>query len=53
MTSMTEFTFLSSDGKTNIYCREYRPHTEAKGIVQIAHGIAEHILLVLTTILTI
>jgi len=43
MASMTEFTFLSSDGKSQIYCREYRPASEAKGILQIAHGIAEHI----------
>lgn len=43
MVSMTESTFLSSDGKSRIYYREYRPAGEAKGIVQIAHGIAEHI----------
>ena len=43
MSSMTEFTILSSDGKSTIRCREYRPDTEAKGILQIAHGIAEHI----------
>ena len=43
MASMTEFSFLSSDGMTSIRCREYRPDGEAKGIVQVAHGIAEHI----------
>jgi len=43
MSGMTEFTFLSSDGKSNVYCREYRPDGEAKAVVQIAHGIAEHI----------
>jgi alpha-beta hydrolase superfamily lysophospholipase len=43
MVRMSEFTFLSSDGKSRICCREYRPEGEAKGIVQIAHGVAEHI----------
>jgi len=44
MVSMTESAFLSSDGKSRIYYREYRPSHEAKGIVQIAHGIAEHVM---------
>ncbi len=43
MARMTESTFLSSDGKTDIYCREYAPDGEARGIVQLAHGVAEHI----------
>ena len=43
MVRMSEATFLSSDGKTPIRYREYLPETEAKAIVQIAHGIAEHI----------
>jgi alpha-beta hydrolase superfamily lysophospholipase len=43
MVRMSEFTFLSSDGESRIYCREYQPEGEAKGIVQIAHGLAEHI----------
>ena len=43
MVSMTEATFLSSDGKTDIYYREYLPDTEPSGIVQIVHGVAEHV----------
>lgn len=43
MVRMSESTFLSSDGKTPIRYREYMPGEEAKAIVQIAHGIAEHI----------
>ena len=43
MASMTEFTFLSSDGESQIHCREYRPASEAKGILQIAHGMVEFI----------
>jgi len=40
---MTESTFLSSDGRTNLYYREYLPENDAVGIVQLVHGIAEHI----------
>lgn len=43
MAQMTESNFLSSDGRTELYYREYRPETEPKGIVQLVHGIAEHI----------
>lgn len=43
MAVMSESTFLSCDGKTSIYYRECRPEGEAKAIVQIAHGIAEHV----------
>ncbi len=43
MARMSESTFLSSDGKTNLYYREYLPDGEAVGIVQLVHGIAEHI----------
>ena len=43
MARVSESTFLSSDGKTNLYYREYLPEGEAVGIVQIVHGIAEHI----------
>ena len=43
MARMSEFSFLSSDGKTMLYAREYLPEGEAVGIVQIVHGIAEHI----------
>lgn len=37
-----EFEFLSADGKTGIHVREYVPQEEIKGVVQIAHGVAEH-----------
>ena len=42
MTSFKEFTFPSSNGKTNIYVRRFAPQQAPRGIVQIAHGIAEH-----------
>jgi len=40
---MSESSFLSSDGRTTLYCREYRPEGEAAGIVQLVHGLAEHV----------
>ena len=43
MVQMTESTFLSSDGKHPIYYREYVPTGEPRGILQLAHGISEHI----------
>lgn len=43
MVRMTESSFLSSDGKTSLYFREYVPEEEAVGIVQLVHGIAEHV----------
>ena len=43
MVHVTESSFLSSDGKTNIYYREYLPAGEPAGIFQIVHGVAEHV----------
>lgn len=43
MVSMRESSFLSSDGRHQVYYREYTPGGEAKGILQLAHGITEHI----------
>ena len=43
MARMTKFTFLSSDGQTALSAREYLPEGDPVGIVQIVHGIAEHI----------
>ena len=43
MARMSEFTFLSSDGQTALSAREYLPEGDSAGIVQIVHGIAEHI----------
>lgn len=38
-----EFTYLSCNGKTPIRAREWLPDGPVGGVVQIAHGIAEHI----------
>ena len=43
MPRMIESSFLSSDGHTQLYCREYLPDGNAVGIVQIVHGLGEHI----------
>ena len=43
MPSFQEFTFTSSTGMNQIRAKKYLPDGEAKAIVQIAHGIAEHI----------
>ena len=43
MARMSEFTFLSSDGQTALSAREYLPEGDPVGIVQVVHGIAEHI----------
>ncbi|MBQ6603002.1 MAG: lysophospholipase [Eubacterium sp.] len=42
MPELKEFTFLSTDGKTQIYVREYLPDGNIRGTVQIAHGVAEY-----------
>ncbi len=42
MPTLKEFTFPSSNGKTDIYVRSFIPQQSPRGIVQIAHGIAEH-----------
>lgn len=43
MSVFSEYSFISNNGKTNIRVRRFEPDDKAKGIVQIAHGIAEHI----------
>ncbi len=43
MSRVSESSFLSSDGKTSLYYREYIPEGEPSGIVQLVHGVAEHI----------
>lgn len=35
--------FKSSTGMNNIHCCIWEPETEPKGVVQLAHGVAEHI----------
>ncbi len=42
MSRFTDFTFPSSNGKTDIHVRRCLPEGEIKATVQIAHGIAEH-----------
>lgn len=39
-----EFNYLSSDGKTNIHAVKWVPDGEVKMVLQIAHGVTEHIL---------
>ena len=43
MAEITEFYYNSANGKNKIRAKKYIPETTIKGIVQIAHGIAEHI----------
>ena len=43
MHEIKEFTFPSSTGHNTIYARRCEPEGAPRGIVQIAHGIAEHI----------
>ena len=43
MAVFTDFTFESSTGHNIIYARKCVPEGEVRGVVQIAHGIAEHI----------
>lgn len=42
MPTLKEFTFPSGNGKTKIYVRCFLPEEAPRGIIQIAHGIAEH-----------
>ena len=44
MTNMTEFTFLSTDGKTQLHGMRWEPEGgSARAVLQICHGVAEHI----------
>ena len=43
MPSFSNFSFESSNGKSSINCLKCVPDNDIKGVVQIAHGIAEHI----------
>lgn len=44
MTNLQEFTFLSTDGKTTLHGMEWVPEDrDIVGVLQIAHGVAEHI----------
>ena len=39
-----EIYYLSADKKTKIHAVEWKPEGEIKGIIQIIHGVTEHIL---------
>ena len=43
MPSFSDFTFASSTGKNHIHARQCMPDGAPRAILQIAHGIAEHI----------
>ena len=43
MPRFREYTFLSTNGRTKINVRRFDPDGLPRGIVQIAHGVAEHI----------
>lgn len=43
MPVFSDFYFTSGNGKTEIRCRRCDSDTQPRGVVQIAHGIAEHI----------
>ena len=43
MPTFSDFTFPSSTGKNTIHARKCVPDGEVRGVVQIAHGIAEYI----------
>ena len=44
MTNMTEFTFLSTDGKTQLHGMRWEPEDgSVRAVLQICHGVAEHI----------
>ncbi len=43
MSSFSKFTFLSCNGKTNINVHRFDPDGEPRAIVQLAHGVADHI----------
>lgn len=43
MTNLTEFTFLSSDGKTRLHAMQWLPEGTPSAVLQISHGVAEHI----------
>ena len=42
MPTLNEYTFKSGNCKNNIYVREWLPDSTPKGVVQIVHGVAEH-----------
>lgn len=44
MTNLSEFTFLSSDGKTQLHGMLWEPEAvPVRAVLQVCHGVAEHI----------
>ena len=43
MPSFHDFRFLSTDGKHKVFARECTPDGEVRAVLQIAHGVAEHV----------
>ncbi len=43
MANYSEFTFTSTNGKTDIHAVQWIPTFGVRGIIQIAHGISDHI----------
>lgn len=43
MENIHSFRFLSSDGVHQCHAQEWQPQWELRGVVQIVHGVAEHI----------
>ena len=43
MTKILDFTYPSSDGHHTIHAMEWLPEGEARGVVQLVHGVAEYI----------
>lgn len=43
MANVTDFTFPSCSGQNEIHCRLWTPEGEVRGVVQIMHGVSEHI----------
>ncbi|HHU23428.1 MAG TPA: alpha/beta hydrolase [Clostridiales bacterium] len=43
MAGFNEFRFTSANGKTEIYACRWEPEGHPRGIIQISHGMAEHI----------
>lgn len=43
MVKISDFRFTSSNGINDIHCRQWIPNGPVKGIIQIAHGVAEYI----------
>ena len=43
MGNFKDFTFPSADGRHDIYCSLWLPDGQPKGVIQIVHGISEHV----------